>query len=92
MDFEWEHEVVYVDEDHDPETDATSGSFSVSTKKGLNPASGSRKGWLGPDVSLGEGMYDLISKTKVKITNDKQPRNQTMTTKSVTKTTRFEVN
>ena len=91
VEFWWEHEVVYVDEDHDPETDATSGSFSVSTKKGVNPASGSRKGWLGPDVSLGEGRYKLISKTKMKITNDKKPRPATSGTETVTKTTPFEI-
>lgn len=91
VDFEWEHEVVYADEDRDPETDATSGSFSVSTKKGVNPASGSRKGWLGPDVSLGAGRYKLISRTKVNITNDKKPRPQTMGEKTVTKTTPFEI-
>ena len=91
VDFEWDHKVVYVDEDHDPETDASSGSFSVSAKTGVNPESGSRSGWLGPDVSLDEGMYQLISKTKVKITNDRDPHPQTMLPRTVTKTTDFEI-
>ncbi len=93
VEFWWEHKVVYVDTENDPEpepeTDASSGSFSVSAKTGVNPESGSREGWLGPDVSLGEGMYQLISKTKVKITNDREPHPQTMPTKTVTKETDF---
>ena len=91
VEFWWEHEVVYVDEDHDSETDASSGSFSVSAKTGVNPESGSRSGWLSPDVFLDEGRYKLISRTKVKITNDREPRPQTMPTKTVTKTTDFEI-
>ena len=89
VDFEWDHKVVYVDED--PETDASSGSFSVSAKTGVNPESGSRKGWLGPDVSLDEGRYKLISKTTVTIVNDREPHPQTMLPRTVTKTTDFEI-
>ena len=91
VEFWWDHEVVYVDTDDDPETDASSGSFSVSAKTGANPESGYREGWLGPDVSLDEGRYKLISKTKVKITNDREPHPQTMLPRTVTKTTDFEI-
>ena len=67
------------------------GSFSVSAKTGVNPESGSRSGWLGPDVSLGEGRYKLISKTTVAIVNDREPHPQTMLPRTVTKTTDFEI-
>ena len=92
VEYWWTHKVVNAETNATIAEDQTDGVFSVSARSGPNPEGDSREGWLGPDVSLDRGKYKIVSKTKVKITNDNKPRPQTMTTKSVTKTTDFRIN
>ena len=84
VEFWWKHDVIDVDDV--VETDATSGVFTVEAPEGEQETGDQREGWLGPDISgLPDGTYKIKSTTKMKITNDKQPHNQTTGTKTISK-------
>ena len=85
------HEIK--DEANDSQDDEFEGSFSLAAMDAQlkNPVSGSREGWLWPDVSgwLETGDYELQSQTKVKFTTS---NGQEMGFKTVTRITNFTVN
>ena len=87
VEYWWEHDVIDADDDDVAETDDTSGVFTVEAPEGEQETGDQREGWLGPDITgLDNGWYKIKSTTKMKITNDKKPHNQTTGTKSISKT------
>ena len=88
MEFKYIHKVT--NQANNTRGDKFDGDFSV--RGGTVPVSGSREGWLMPEVSgwLEEGKtYELQSQTKVKFTNDEGEK---MGFRTVTMTTEFTVN